>query len=220
MQQKRLNSYPGLPHIPQCPSSAHHKASRETFTAHRKKTQRIHGQTGSLFCIKIHHWVVFSKKSFWSYGSLYDVYFHFCCKLVLDTWAMGLSVNAFRVCDLHCTPSLATFTMSRALRPASVSPTWKLCTVPEMEPLTKAEECFLHPFVLKRREMTKPVPTKVYSQPRQPQCAKHVMIMLAHLLQSHHFLLVQNLSSRRIAPTNNMRPKLHDEYSRHQLLKG
>ena len=34
------------------------------------------------------------------------------------------------------------------------------------------------------------------------------------------FLLVQNLSSKRIAPTDNMQPKFHDEYTRQQWLKG
>ena len=34
------------------------------------------------------------------------------------------------------------------------------------------------------------------------------------------FLLTQNASSKRIAPTDNMQPKLHDEYTRHQWLKG
>ena len=34
------------------------------------------------------------------------------------------------------------------------------------------------------------------------------------------FLLAQNLSSKRIAPTDNVRPKLHDKYTRHQWLKG
>ena len=34
------------------------------------------------------------------------------------------------------------------------------------------------------------------------------------------FLLAQNLSSKRIAPTDNMRPNLHDECTRHQWLKS
>ena len=34
------------------------------------------------------------------------------------------------------------------------------------------------------------------------------------------FLLAQNLSLKWIAPTDNMRPKLHDKYTRHQWLKG
>ena len=29
------------------------------------------------------------------------------------------------------------------------------------------------------------------------------------------FLVAQNLSSKRIAPTGNMRPKFHDEHTRH-----
>ena len=34
------------------------------------------------------------------------------------------------------------------------------------------------------------------------------------------FLLAQNLSSQWIAPIDNMQPKLHDEHTRHQWLKG
>ena len=34
------------------------------------------------------------------------------------------------------------------------------------------------------------------------------------------FMLAQNLSSKRIAPTDNMRLKFHDEYTHHQWLKG
>ena len=33
------------------------------------------------------------------------------------------------------------------------------------------------------------------------------------------FLLAQNLSSKQIAPTDNMQPKLHDVYTHHQWLK-
>ena len=53
------------------------------------------------------------------------------------------------------------------------------------------------------------------------------IILLVALQQLQHawhprppLLLVQNLSSKRIAPTDNMRPKLHDEYTRYQWLKG
>ena len=34
------------------------------------------------------------------------------------------------------------------------------------------------------------------------------------------FLLMQNLSSKQIVPTDNMRSKLHDEYAHHQWLEG
>ena len=34
------------------------------------------------------------------------------------------------------------------------------------------------------------------------------------------FWLAQNLFSKQIVPTDNTRPKLHDEYTRHQWFKG
>ena len=64
-----------------------------------------------------------------------------------------------------------------------------------------------------RREMLKPVPTKAFLQP-----AKAAAMYTALRAETHPppptppFFLAQNLSSKRIAPTDNMRPKLHDEY--------
>ena len=69
--------------------------------------------------------------------------------------------------------------------------------------------------------MPKPVPTKAFLQP-----AKAAAMCTAPRAETHPpppippFLLVQNLSSKRIAPTDNMRPKLHDECTRHQWIKG
>ena len=85
----------------------------------------------------------------------------------------------------------------------------------------EAKEPYLRPFVSKRREMANPVLTKAFLQ-----LAKAAAMCTA--LQGEPtppppfppFLLAQNLSSKRIAPTDNVRPKLHDEYTRHQWLKG
>ena len=69
--------------------------------------------------------------------------------------------------------------------------------------------------------MAKPVPTKAFLQ-----LAKAAAMCTAlrdqptHLPPIPPFLLVQNLSSKQIAPTDKVRPKLHDEYTRHQWLKG
>ena len=69
--------------------------------------------------------------------------------------------------------------------------------------------------------MAKPVPTKALLQP-----AKAAAMCTASRAETHPpppippFLLVQNLSSKWIAPTDNMRPKLHDKDTRHQWLKG
>ena len=54
-------------------------------------------------------------------------------------------------------------------------------------------------------------PRLFYSQGRQLPCARHPVLKPTHLRLLHFFLLAQNLSSR-ITPTDNMWPKLHDEY--------
>ena len=69
--------------------------------------------------------------------------------------------------------------------------------------------------------MAKPVPTKAFLQPAKAAAmCTAARGEPAHLPLSHLFLVAQNLSSKRIAPTDNMHPKLHDEYTRHQWLKG
>ena len=67
--------------------------------------------------------------------------------------------------------------------------------------------------------MAKPVPTKAFLQP-----AKAAAMCMAPRAETHTpppippFLLVQNLPSKRIAPTDNMWPKLQDKYT--QCLMG
>ena len=69
--------------------------------------------------------------------------------------------------------------------------------------------------------MAKPVPSKAFLQP-----AKAATMCTAPRAETRPpppippFLLAQNLSSKRIVPTDNMWPKLHDEYTHHQWLKG
>ena len=69
--------------------------------------------------------------------------------------------------------------------------------------------------------MAKPVLTKAFLQP-----AKAAAMCTALRAETRPlppippFLLAQNLPSKQIAPTDNVRPKLHDEYTRHQWLKG
>ena len=68
--------------------------------------------------------------------------------------------------------------------------------------------------------MAKLVPTKAFLQP-----ANAAAMCTAPHAETHPsppippFLLAQNLSSKRIVPTDNMRPKLHDKYTHHQWLK-
>ena len=90
--------------------------------------------------------------------------------------------------------------------------------------------------------MAQPVLTKAFLQPAKPekwpsQCRprlfysqprKLLRMCMAPRAETSPpppiplFFLAQNLSSKWIAPTDtrNMRPKLHDEYTRHKWLKG
>ena len=68
--------------------------------------------------------------------------------------------------------------------------------------------------------MVQPVPTKAFLQP-----AKAAVMCTAPRAETRPppippFLLAQNLSSKRIEPTDNMRPKLDDTKWCHQWLKG
>ena len=69
--------------------------------------------------------------------------------------------------------------------------------------------------------MPNPVPTKAFLQPAK--AAAMCMVPRAETRPPcpiPPILLAQNLSSKRIVPTDNMRPKLHDKYTRHQWLEG
>ena len=83
------------------------------------------------------------------------------------------------------------------------------------------EECFLGPFVQESRTVAHLTLTRAFLQPTA------TATMHCHPLGDTHppplvppFLLAQNLSSKRIAPTDNMWPNFDDDYSRHSLLKG
>jgi len=82
------------------------------------------------------------------------LYFHFCLEPALETSAKASLAQSLRVQALT--------SMVRALWPASAPADWKLSTDSEMVwgiP-TRGEEWFLSPFVLSRREMVQPLPTK------------------------------------------------------------
>ena len=86
-----------------------------------------------------------------------------------------------------------------------------------MVPLHKGRRVISSPSVLTRWKVVQAVPTN--NQPRKPPCAQHPMLKPTHLPSSHLFLLVQNLSSKQIAPTDNMWPKSDDAKKCHQWLK-
>ena len=69
--------------------------------------------------------------------------------------------------------------------------------------------------------MAKPVPIKAFLQPAKTATmgtTLHAETWPPPPIRP--FLLAQNLSSKWIAPTENVQPKMHDEYTHHQWLKG
>ena len=105
----------------------------------------------------------------------------------------------------------------RVLRPVNtLLPDWKPPTDPKIVPLrTRGKEWFLCSFVLTRWEMLQPGQTKVVLYP-----AKAAAMSTAcppPLIPP--VLLAQNLSLKRILPTNNLQPKSGDAKKCHQWLK-
>ena len=111
--------------------------------------------------------------------------------------------------------------MVRALQPVNASPDWKLTTVSEMHPLKRQSSLiYARLCTKKKREIAKPVPTKVFLQPVKAAAMSTALGGEPTHLHLSCLFLAQNLSSKRIAPTDNMWPKLHYAYTRHQWLKG
>ena len=90
--------------------------------------------------------------------------------------------------------------MVRAFWPVNASP--GKCLQCQKWSLYKSRGAFLHPFMLKRREMAQLLPTKAFLQP-----AKTAAMCMASPDYAHPpppILLMQNLSWKWIAPTDNM----------------
>ena len=83
------------------------------------------------------------------------------------------------------------------------------------------QRSLIYAHLCQKGEMPNPVPTRAFLQP-----AKAAAVCTAHCAETRPpppippFLLAQNLSSKWIAPADNMQPKLYDEYAHHQWLKG
>ena len=103
-------------------------------------------------------------------------------------------------------PYLRLFVSKRREMPKPV-PTKAFLQPAKAAAMSRAEEPYLRLFVSKRKEMPKLVPTKAFLQP-----AKAAAMCTAPRAETRPppptlpFLLAQNLSSKQIAPTDNMWP--------------
>ena len=128
-----------------------------------------------------HYWMSFIFRSLLE--AVHTLYDHLCHKLVVKTWAKCFPSILLGPPN----PLISKLTVVRAIHPANTSRDWKL---PNVSP-TKEEEQFICSFVLKRREMPQPVPTRAFQQ-----IAKTGAMCMAcadyptHLLPIPAFLLV------------------------------
>ena len=118
---------------------------------------------------------------------LHELFLHFCYELALETSGKHSSMKSLRVHDLCHANSLANLQWSG---PSDRERFSRLKTVYSARngAHKEAKEPYLHPFVSKRREMAKSVPTKAFLQP-----AKAAAMSMAargeptHLPLSHLF---------------------------------
>ena len=168
--------------------------------------------------LPIIHWVSFSRGLVEAMDTLYDTYFHFCWEL--ETWARDPSMNSLRVHDLGRTHSLASLQWSGLSNQQTLLLTENAYNDRNGAP-KKGRWAVSTPVCAKRER----------NGPASADQGLSIASQDSHMCMACHnyarppppippFLLAQNLSSKQIAPTDNMRPKLHDEYTRHQWLKG
>ena len=148
------------------------------------------------------------------YTTFIHLYFHFCCELALDSWGTASSTCPLQVHELDHTHSLASVQYSGPQR--ALLQTESFLNVRNGAP-TRRKECFLGPFVQESRTVAHLALTWAFLQPVATDA------MHCHPPGDTHppaliplFLLTQNLSSKRIVPTDNMWPNFNDDYSHHQ----
>ena len=147
-----------------------------------------------------------SLEGFSGYEYLLWSAFHFCLELALETWAKATLNNSLGVHDLDDT--LTTLSHQWVLNCQGLSTSkrssWQKTAHSAQNGAPKREEeRFLCHFVLKRREIAKPVLTKACLQPAMTaNTCTACRDCVCPPPPIPHFLLVQTLSSKQIAQTD------------------
>ena len=111
---------------------------------------------------------------------------------------------------------ISELTIVRALQPVNASPEWKQPTVSEMEPI-KRQRSLIYPICVKKERNGQAGANQGFSTASQGSCHVHgTPYWNLPTPPIPPFLLVQNLPSKQIVPSDKMWSKLHDDYSRHQ----
>ena len=135
--------------------------------------------------------------------------FHFCLESALETWAKASLTPPLRaVHDPNHTHSLVSFQWSGFSDQRALQLTESCLQIQKWCPY-KARGVVPEPICANK------------ARNGQGSCHVHGTLGWTHPPPPiPPFLLVQNLSSKRIAPTDNMRPKSDDAIWRHRWLKG
>ena len=133
-------------------------------------------------------------------------YFHFCLELALETRVKALLTHSLWVHNIGHTHSLASIQESGLSDQRTLLQT-KSCLKCQRWSPYKVKEAFSTPICARKQTNGSPSIDQGFST---GSCNRPVP----------PFLLAQNLSSKRIAPTDNMQPTTDDVKRSHQLLKG
>ena len=151
--------------------------------------------------------------------TFFGPYFHFCLELALETWAKASLTPSLRVHDPNHTHSLASFQWSGLSDQRALHLTECCLQVQKWCPY-KGRGVVPEPVCANKVRNGPASANQGFSTASQGSCHVHGTpcwnpptspILL--------FLLAQNLSSKQIAPTDNMRPKSDDAIWHHWLLK-
>ena len=146
------------------------------------------------------------------FDTLYDPYFHFCCKLAPESWTRGSSINPLRVYDFTNTHSLAS---SQCSLTSECSSRLKTAYSAQNGAPTREEEWFLCQFVRNGQTSAE----QGLSTASQNSHHVHSMSWLCLPTSPYPtFFTSENLQSG-LHKLINMWPKLHNKYTQHQWLK-
>ena len=161
------------------------------------------------------HWISFPASPSEAINTLYEPYLYFCYELALETSAKRSSIKSLRVHDLCHAHSLASLQWSGPSDQWTLLPTENCLQCQKWSPW-KRQRSHIYVRLCKKGKKwpSQCQPRLFYSQPSQQPCARHPCWNPPTSPYPTIF------ASAQIAPTDKMRPKLHDKYTCHQWLKG
>ena len=152
--------------------------------------------------------------------TLHEVYLPFCYELALETSAKRSSIKSLWVHDLYHAHSLAILQWSGPSDQWTLLPTENCLQCQKWSP-KKGRESLSTPVCVKMERNGQASDDQGFSTASQGSCHVHGILRLTHPPPPiPPFLLTQNLSSKRITPTNNMRPNFARRVHSSSVVKG